>query len=47
MLIDYQRGRTLVELQFGGEIGRQSTSLVSQRTQRYFASLAYRIGLPP
>ncbi len=47
ILIDYQRGRTLVELQFGGEIGRQSTSLVSQRTQRYFASLAYRIGLPP
>jgi tetratricopeptide (TPR) repeat protein len=47
ILIDYQRGLGLVELQLGGEIGRQSTSLISQRTQRYFASLAYRIGLPP
>lgn len=47
ILIDYQRGRGLVELQVGGEIGRQSTTLISQRTQRYYASLAYRIGLPP
>ena len=47
VLIDYQRGRGLVELELGGEIGRQSTSQISQRTQRYYASLAYRIGLPP
>ncbi len=47
VLVDYQRGLALVELQFGGEIGRQSTVLMSQRTQRYYASLAYRIGLPP
>ena len=47
ILVDYQRGRALVELQLGGEIGRQSTTLMSQRTQRYYGSLAYRIGLPP
>lgn len=47
LLIDYQRGRGLVELELGGEIGRQSTSLLSQRTQRYYVSLAYRIGFPP
>jgi tetratricopeptide (TPR) repeat protein len=47
ILIDYQRGRGLVELELGGEIGRQSTAVLSQRTQRYYASLAYRIGLPP
>ena len=47
ILIDYQRGRGLVQLEVGGEIGRQSTSLMSQRTQRYYLSLAYRIGLPP
>ena len=47
VLIDYQRGRGLVQLELGGEIGRQSTSLISQRTQRYYVSLAYHIGLPP
>ena len=47
VLIDYQRGRGLVQLELGGEIGRQSTALISQRTQRYYVSLAYRIGLPP
>lgn len=47
VLIDYQRGRGLVQLELGGEIGRQSTTLIAQRTQRYYVSLAYRIGLPP
>jgi tetratricopeptide (TPR) repeat protein len=47
VLIDYQRGLALVQLELGGEIGRQSTPLVSQRAQRYYVSLAYRIGFQP
>lgn len=47
VLIDYQRGLGLVQLELGGEIGRRSVSLQSQKTQRYFVSLAYRIGFAP
>ena len=47
MLIDCQHGLWLVQLELGGEIGRQSTPLQSQRTQRYYVSLAYRVGFQP
>jgi tetratricopeptide (TPR) repeat protein len=44
LLIDWQHGLGLVQLELGGEIGKQSTSQLSQRTQRYYVSLSYRIG---
>lgn len=47
LLVDYQHGLSLVQLELGGEIGRQSTAQMSQRTQRYYVSLAYRIGFQP
>ncbi len=47
MLIDYQRGLGLVQLELGGVLGRRSVSVQSQKTQSYFLSLAYRIGFAP
>lgn len=47
VLIDYQRGLALIQLEIGGAIGRQSTPLESQRTQHYYVSLAYRLGFQP
>jgi tetratricopeptide (TPR) repeat protein len=47
LLIDYEHGLGLVQLELGGEIGRQSTSQLSQRTQRYYISLSYRLGFQP
>jgi tetratricopeptide (TPR) repeat protein len=47
MLIDYQHGLGMVQLELGAEIGRQSTALMSQRARRYYISLAYRIGFQP
>jgi hypothetical protein len=50
MLVDYQRRRSLVQLEAGGELGsRQSVLLLqnvpqqTQNTTRYYVSLSYRI----
>ena len=47
MLIDYQRGRRLLQFELGGQLGKRDSSTQTQQTQkttRYYASLAYRIG---
>ena len=51
-LLDYQRGRRLLQFEFGGQIGKRSltqqiqntTAQQTQNTKRYYVSLAYRIG---
>jgi tetratricopeptide (TPR) repeat protein len=43
MLIDYQRDRRLLQLEFGGELGKRDTLLQTQNTKRYYVSMAYRI----
>jgi len=43
VLIDYQSGRKLLQLDLGGEIGRRDATLQAQNTTRYYVSLAYRI----
>jgi hypothetical protein len=42
-LLDFQRGRALVQLELGGELGRRDATLESQNSRRYYASAAYRI----
>ncbi len=51
ILIDYQHKRSLVQLEFGGELGSRQAALLTpdtlaqkQNTTRYYVSLAYRIG---
>jgi len=44
ILIDYQSGKKLLQLEFGGEIGKRDAALQTQNTKRYYASLAYRVG---
>ncbi len=52
VLLDYQRGRRLLQFEAGGQIGRRSvtqqiqstTAQQTQNTKRYYVSLAYRIG---
>jgi len=43
MLIDYQRERKLLQLEFGGELGKRDLQLQSQNMKRYYVSMAYRI----
>jgi hypothetical protein len=51
-LIDYQRGRSLAQFEFGGELGSRQSQLVlqptnvpqqTQNTTRYYVSLSYRV----
>jgi hypothetical protein len=51
MLLDFQRGHGLLQLEAGGELGSRTTPLLllnvpqqTQRTTRYYASLSYRVG---
>jgi len=44
VLIDYQKGRHIVQFEVGGEIGRRDATLQTQNTKRYYVSLAYRLG---
>ena len=44
VLIDYQQGRSLVQLDLGGELGKRDATLQAQNTKRYYVSMAYRIG---
>jgi hypothetical protein len=43
MLIDYQRGRKLFQLEFGGQTGRRNATEQTENTRRYYVSAAYRI----
>jgi len=43
-LLDYQRGRRLLQLEAGGQVGTRDATLQTQKTTRYYVSLAYRIG---
>ena len=42
MLIDYQRDRTLLQFEVGGQLGKRDALLQTQNTKRYYVSLAYR-----
>lgn len=43
LLLDYQSGRRLLQLEAGGQIGKRDNLLQAQNTTRYYLSLAYRI----
>jgi hypothetical protein len=43
-LLDYQRGRKLLQFEAGGQIGKRDSTQQTQNTKRYYVSLAYRIG---
>jgi hypothetical protein len=43
-LLDYQRGRRLLQFEVGGQLGKRDSSIQTQNTKRYYVSLAYRIG---
>jgi hypothetical protein len=43
-LLDYQRGRNLLQFEVGGQIGKRDNQVQTQNTRRYYVSLAYRIG---
>ena len=44
LLLDYQRGRRLLQFEAGGQTGKRDAVLQSQHLSRYYVSLAYRIG---
>ncbi|MGB8693895.1 MAG: SPOR domain-containing protein [Steroidobacteraceae bacterium] len=43
-LLDFQRGRRLLQFEAGGQLGKRDATLQTQKTTRYYVSLAYRIG---
>ncbi len=43
-LLDYQRGRKLLQFEAGGQLGKRDTDVQTQKTTRYYVSLSYRIG---
>jgi len=43
LLIDYQRGRKLFQLEVGGQTGRRNAIDQTENTRRYYVSAAYRI----
>jgi tetratricopeptide (TPR) repeat protein len=42
-LLDWQRGRNLVQIEGGYEIGKRDATLQTQNTRRYYLSLSYRL----
>jgi hypothetical protein len=44
ILLDYQRGRKLLQFEAGGSIGKRDALQQTQRLTRNYVSLAYRIG---
>jgi len=45
VLLDFQRGRKLLQFEVGGQLGKRDARLQTQNTKRYYISLSYRIGL--
>ena len=43
LLLDYQRGRKLLQLEVGGQTGKRSATQQTENTRRYYVSAAYRI----
>ena len=43
LLLDYQRGRKLLQLEVGGQTGRRNATQQTENTRRYYVSAAYRI----
>ena len=43
-LLDYQRGRRLLQFEAGGQLGKRDAAVQTQKTTRYYVSLSYRIG---
>src|SRR5262249_42576080 len=43
VLIDWQRNRSLLQIEGGGEIGKRDSALQTQDTKRYYLSLSYRL----
>ena len=43
VLIDWQRGRSLLQIETGGEIGKRDSALQTQNTKRYYVSVSYRL----
>jgi tetratricopeptide (TPR) repeat protein len=43
-LLDFQRGRKLLQFEAGGQVGKRDSSVQSQKTARYYVSLSYRLG---
>ena len=44
VLVDYQRGLRLLQLEIGGQLGKRDALLETQNTRRYYVSLSYRLG---
>lgn len=44
VLLDYQRGRALVQLEVGGESGKRDVTQQTENTRRYYVNIGYRIG---
>jgi hypothetical protein len=43
VLLDFQRGRTLLQFDAGGELGKRDALQQTQNSQRFYVSLAYRV----
>jgi tetratricopeptide (TPR) repeat protein len=43
VLIDWQHGRSLLQVETGGEIGKRNSALQTQNTKRYYLSVSYRL----
>jgi tetratricopeptide (TPR) repeat protein len=43
-LLDYSRGRKLLQFEAGGQLGKRDSTSQTQNSKRYYVSLAYRIG---
>ncbi len=44
LLLDYQRGRNLLQFEIGAQTGKRDLTQQTENTRRYYVSLAYRIG---
>jgi len=44
LLLDYQRGRRLLQFEVGGQTGKRDATAQTENTRRYYVSLGYRIG---
>ena len=43
VLVDWQRGRNLLQVEAGGEIGKRDSAQQTQNTKRYYVSVSYRL----
>jgi len=43
VLIDWQKNRSLLQIEAGGEIGKRNSTLQTQDTKRYYLSVSYRL----